>query len=95
MTEVYSPVRVAEVAAKYGMRPGSSFDLTNGLDFTKEAHRARAWKQTKQEQPCCIIGSPPCTLLSSLQELSKEINKNNPEWQRRYEQRMKEAIVHV
>ena len=56
ITDVYSPVRVGELAAKYGMRPGSSFDLTNGWDFTKEAHRARAWKQIKQEQPYCIIG---------------------------------------
>ena len=30
IVEVYSPVRVAAVAAKFGFTPGTSFDLTNG-----------------------------------------------------------------
>ena len=30
ITEVYSPVRVAAVAAKFGLTPGTSFDLKNG-----------------------------------------------------------------
>ena len=37
----------------------------------------------------------PCTLFSALQELNKAIHKNNPEWQRKYEDRLKEAIAHV
>ena len=33
VTEVYSPIRVSELAAKFGLVPGSSLDLTNGWDF--------------------------------------------------------------
>ena len=33
ITDVDSPERVATVAAKYGLRAGSSFDLTSGWDF--------------------------------------------------------------
>ena len=71
ITEVYSPVRVAAVAAKYGLRPGSSFDLTNSRNFSIAEHRTRAWKQIPKEDPYCILGSPPCTLFSMHQELTK------------------------
>ena len=30
ITEMYSPVRIAGIAAKYGLVQGTSFDLTNG-----------------------------------------------------------------
>ena len=39
VTEIYSPVRVAAVAAKFGLKQGSSFDLTTGWDFTIKEHR--------------------------------------------------------
>ena len=42
IAEVYSLVREAAVAAKFGFTPGTSFDLTNGLDFSKDLHRTRA-----------------------------------------------------
>ena len=41
ITEVYSPERVAKVAAKFGLRAGSSFDLTNGWDFNIAEHRRK------------------------------------------------------
>ena len=36
ITEVYSPERVAKVAQRFGLKAGSSFDLTNGWDFNIE-----------------------------------------------------------
>lgn len=80
ITEVFSPVRVTEVAAKYGLVPGTSFDLTNGWDFSIGEHRTRAWKHIKKEDPYCVIGSPPCTLFSMLMELVKTQHKGDPEW---------------
>ena len=44
ITEVYSPTRVNQVAAKFGLTSGSSFDLTNGYELGKEEDRRRAWK---------------------------------------------------
>ena len=34
-------------------------------------------------------------VFSVLQELNKEMNKNDPEWQRKYEARLEEATAHV
>ena len=70
ITEVYSPERVAKVARRYGLVAGSSMDLTTGFDFTKESDRQLAWKRVKEEAPFVLIGSPPCTYFSMLQELS-------------------------
>ncbi len=61
IAEVYSPERVAKVAAKFGLRAGSSFDLTNGWDFNIAEHRRKAWSKIKDEPSYLLIGSPPCT----------------------------------
>ena len=52
LTEVFSPVRVNQVAAKFGLNPGSSLDLTNGWNFDLEADRRRAWKLIKHTTVC-------------------------------------------
>ena len=95
ITEVYSPERVNEVARKHGLRPGSSMDLTNGWDFTKAEDRRRAWKKIKEEDPYLVIGSPPCTLFSLLQELNINNNKNKIGWMEEFHRRKLEAIEHI
>ena len=95
LTEVYSPVRVAAVASKFGLKVGTSFDLTNGWNFSDPRHRAAAWKRIKQEDPFCIIGSPPCTMFSALQELSKVQYKDNAEWMQKHEKLLEEATQHM
>ena len=57
VTEIYSPVRVNQIAAKLGLVPGYSLDLTNGWDFTLEADRKRAWEFIKETKPYMLIGS--------------------------------------
>ena len=47
ITEVYSPERVAKVAQRFGLRAGSSFDLTNGWDFNIGQLRRKAWARIK------------------------------------------------
>ena len=95
ITEVFSPVRVNEFAAKFGLTAGSSFDLTNGWDFSLDDHRTKAWGRIKEEKPYCVIGSPPCKWFSVLMELNLAMNKNNPEWIKKYEEALKEATRHV
>ena len=51
ITEVYSPATVAAVAAKFDLNPGTSFDLKNGWDFSKDSHRASAWKLIREQDP--------------------------------------------
>jgi hypothetical protein len=95
ITEVYSPERVAKVAKRYGLIAGSSMDLTTGFDFTKEADRQLAWKRIKQEAPFVLIGSPPCTYFSMLQELNIANNKHKPGWMDNFEAEREKAKQHV
>ena len=95
ITEVYSPERVAKVAKRYGLVAGSSMDLTTGFDFTREADRQLAWKRVKDEAAFVLIGSPPCTYFSMLQELSIANNKDKPGWMRKFEAEREKAKQHV
>ena len=95
ITEVYSPERVAKACAKFGLTPGTSMDFTNGWDFDTEADRTRAEHLVDTEKPMLLIGSPPCTYMSMLQELNKWINKENQEWLDKFELNRQGAIRHM
>ena len=51
LVEAYSPPRVPKEAMKYGLRPGDSWDLTEGWDFRLAAHREAALKYQNDKQP--------------------------------------------
>ena len=95
ITEVYSPERIAKVARDFGLKPGSSMDLTTGWDFTRSDHRRAAWKKVEEEDPYLLVGSPPCTWFSVLMELNVHVNRHNPAWQKKYEMEKAKAIQHV
>lgn len=93
--EVFSPERVNAMVRKFGLTPGSSLDLTNGYDFRNADDRARAWAIIKKTSPYLVIGSPPCTLFSQLQELNKHIHRDDPVWLRKFEEAKAEATSHL
>ena len=95
ITEVYSPEIVNDVTRRHGLIAGSSLDLSNGWDFTKPEHRRAAWKKVKAEDPYLIIGSPPFTPFSLLQELNTNDNKNKSGWMDEFNRRKLEAIEHI
>ena len=76
VSEVYSPPRVVTVAAAAGLRAGFSLDLTvpkpeGGVwDFSRRSCRDAALKLTREQRPYLLIGSPPCTAWSNLQNLN-------------------------
>ena len=78
-----------------GLSPGHSLDSTNGWDFTVEAHRKKAWNLVKQTKPYMLIGSPPCTMFSMLQELNKHMHRDDPEWMGEIEKRWRVAVQHI
>lgn len=55
-----------------------AFDLTindddgEAWDLSRARKRRRLWSLMKQRKPLVIIGSPPCTCFSSLQNLSAD-----------------------
>lgn len=95
ITEVYSPERVNRVAAKFSLAKGSSLDLLAGWDLSKVEQRNACWQRVKKEDPYFIIGSPPCTLPSLLQEFSIKANRDNPRWMVEFNRRLAEAMEHV
>ena len=70
ISELYSPVRINQLAHKFGLLPGTSFDLTDGWDFNRKDHRDLAWRRITDEDPWLIIGSPPAPMFPTLQNLN-------------------------
>ena len=77
VSEVYSPPRAVTIAEAAGLRGGFSMDLTapgpdgKSWDFTKVEHRKRALALVRDKRPYLLIGSPPCTAWSNLQNLNR------------------------
>ena len=83
IVEVYSQPRISQVASvrDYGgnkVTTGWSFDLTRanpktGLpwDLSLETNQREVLKVVRESKPLFVIGSPPCTPFSILQNISK------------------------
>ncbi len=87
VVELFSPPRVTK-ALPAGTRlvAGSTFDLHADVDgtrwdFSKAQDRKLALERIRAEEPFLVIGSPPCTMFSSLQNLSA--TKGTAEWKER------------
>ncbi len=102
VAEIYSQPRIAQEAAlrEYdGVKliPGWSLDLTTedpktgeAWDLSKKEVQKRVKKLIKDTEPFVVIGSPPCTMFSTLQELSR--SRRNA---KKYEKAMDEAREHI
>ena len=95
ITEVYSPEHDIKVPAIFGLRAGSPFGLANGRDFNIAEHRRKAWSKIKNESPYFLVGSPLCTYLSMLQELSVAVQCHKPEWMAKLDEDKGKAKIHV
>ena len=74
ITEVYSPERVTKLFREYGLTPGDSFDLRDGYDLSDERTQALVISRIKKSQPSMVVGSPPCTMFSRLQQLNLHVH---------------------
>ena len=95
ITEVFSPPRVVMQGMKIGLKAGSSMDLLTGWNFELKADRDRAIKQIDEEKPMLVIGSPPCTYLSMLQEHNKSNMRHDERWLARFNDNLIKAIGHI
>ena len=93
--EVFSPARVNQLAVKFGLVAGASLDLTNGYDSEKREDREKAWKKVVEDKPAMVVGSPPCTMFSLLQELNLAVHGKNAEWMKKFEERKTIAVRHI
>ena len=100
LTEVYSPERIMKEASKFGLVKGLSMDLLTGWDFDRASDRAEAERHQADAKPLLMVGSPMCTMFSTLQRLrswneSKQLKYNNAvkhvEWVAKLYQKQHEA----
>ena len=99
MAEVYSPPRIVTVAEAAGLRGGFSLDLTTPYmgerwDFTKKSCREKAMELVRQDKPYLLIGSPPCTKFSILQNLVRGKGLTH-EQRDKFERDLAQAVKHV
>jgi hypothetical protein len=79
VAELFSPPRVTKELKKVRslhLAPGSTFDLVADAsgqvwNFLLAEDRARCRRQLAREKPYLVIGSPPCTPFSRLQNLNR------------------------
>ena len=93
ITEVYSPARVTKLCERYGLIPGDSFDLRTGYDLSDPQTQARVVRRVNETKPKLLIGSPPCTMFSRLQQLN--IHVQGPEWKLKFDTERVKAVEHI
>ncbi len=91
VTEIFSPERVASVCREFGLEPGLSMDIKSGYDFDSKKDRDRCWEALEHDKLTLVIGSPPCTLFSRLQELNKLMYKDGRLWMLKFQEQMEQA----
>ena len=70
-------------------------DLLTGWDFEKKEDQNRCIEQVLREKPMLVVGSPPCTYFSTLQELNKFNQRFNLEWMEKFNMNLVKAIEHI
>ena len=89
--EVFSPERVGEMCAKFGVKLSMTMDIKSGYDFDLAAGRAKCWENIKRDKPTLVIGSPPCTRFSGSQELNKHMYQDSKTWLAKFQECMQQA----
>ena len=102
VVELFSQPRIAQEAGtrQYGnteLVPGWSFDLTmrdpltnEPWDLSRKDVQQRVTKMVTESKPFMVVGSPPCTAFSRLQELSK--HKRDPKI---VQKKLADAVEHI
>ena len=109
LTEVYSNARLklagdrhivrqlvgAAACKQYGLAPGQAMNIKNGFDFDLAVDRKTAWDSIVRDKPKLVIGSPPCTFFSRLQELNKHMYRNDAAWMAQFQDSFEQAKRYV
>ena len=70
VAELFSEPRVTTWCEENDLNAGASFDLKTGWDLHRPEHRAAVLEYLKKAKPKVVIGSPPCTMFSRLQNMN-------------------------
>ena len=83
ITQMSSPERVTKVCKKNHRVPDYSFDLRIGYDLSDENMQALVMDKIDKSRPALVIGSPPCTMFSRLQQLNLRVHRDA--WRPKFE----------
>ena len=79
------PPRVASRSRRAGLRGGWSLDLSSPdpvsgkyWDLSNPAEQAKVFQMIRRDKPMFIVGCPPCTIFSNLQNMNP--NRGSDEW---------------
>ena len=70
-------------------------DLKNGYNVDLAADRKKAWDSIIRDEQTLVIGSPPCTHFSRLQESNKHMYKDDVAWTSTNEDNLEQAKRYV
>ena len=93
VTEVFSPERVTRICSKYGLVAGDSLDLRDGYDLFDPRTQAMVVKRVMDTEPTFVIGSPPCTMFSRIQQLNLHIH--GEAWRLKFEEDKAKVELHI
>ena len=93
VTEVYSRPRIAAACQEAGLVGGSSFDLRTGWDLSNPHQQRMAIQKIMAESPRLLVGSPPCTLFSILQNLNLAVQ--DEKWRHEFYELRRKAEAHL
>ena len=91
VAEVYNPNRFGPRTKKFGLQQGQAFDLELGHDIRQEGTRRTIRKYIRTQKPGLVCVSPPCTLMSLMQNMNQHDRDADPQKQREFDRRMVEA----
>ena len=84
VTEIYSPERVVRVAKAMGLKGVLSLDLTNEWNFNLEENRQGVWDYIVKHKSLVVIGSPMCTMFSTLQNMRNISSEGDAKYNSNY-----------
>ena len=90
VAELYNPNRFGDTALKKGLLKGAAFDLQLGTDLLGRPERERVLDYFMKTKPGLTIISPPCTMFSRLQQLSRHKHEDR-EQLRNYLKKLRDA----
>eukprot|EP00959_Pyramimonas_sp_CCMP1952_P378786 7934567-Pyramimonas_sp.AAC.2 len=58
--ELFSPLRIVPVVARYGFLEGQSLDKVRGWDVDKDDDYDAMWRHIVEDEPYFVHMCPPC-----------------------------------
>ena len=89
------PEGITGLCERFGLIPGAALDLANGWDLSTAEHREMTWRRLIMDKPRVLIGSPPCTLFTMLQNLNWARYGKDRDWRDTVRHALEQAKAHV